>query len=545
MPDLEIDQLVGDGSEPTAEFVRALRLDLAAEYRGEDPASIERHFGRWLVAAAALVAVVAGAAWVGGGGAPREVVHPGTSAPTAAPTTAPTSPYLRVSTIVFDQPTVAWISNDGRSALSQDGGTWFLGSYDSVGLVSRFPVDHVETRPFHTVLPSGSPLRSAVIDDFSYEMVAGVWTRRGCFSCTIDRITPPTVQNGGFDPEWLVSYNGLQWRLTPPEGWDGQAPDLFEVAAGANTQVALVAHTRGGDSWSGLLSTDPHARVRTIPGRWMPVGVEADGLLARREDPARLDYSVDLIDWAPVVVDPSVPGVDRLDTGTDATPAAGGEVVAHWTGADLASKGVYLDETRSGVLPDGTLVSLSSDNASLILVGPDGAVRSTVPVPKEIAASGARLAIRDGSIAAFVTPTGETRMSLLPESLGQPEPSPSTVTVVPDGCTFAVARGGQRWVVPCGTVSEVRDAVGLADGSVLAITLSTLPGPTADTLDDVVEVAAVRLDASGAQHRVVLGRHAIDGAEGWATFQATATGGDVVFHYGDDTLVLYRYSFTS
>jgi hypothetical protein len=82
--------------------------------------------------------------------------------------------------------------------------------------------------------------------------------------------------------------------------------------------------------------------------------------------------------------------------------------------------------------------------------------------------------------------------------------------------------------------------MGLDNGSVVALTRDTVSSGGAD---QVIELAAIRLNVDGSQQRVVLGRHAADGAEGWVTVQVTETGAFVLFHYPDDEVVLYRYLF--
>ena len=77
----------------------------------------------------------------------------------------------------------------------------------------------------------------------------------------------------------------------------------------------------------------------------------------------------------------------------------------------------------------------------------------------------------------------------------------------------------------------------------IALTQDAVANDPVTELDDAVELAAIRLDPDGAQQRVVLGRHAVDGAEGWVVVQPTETGAFVVFHYSDDAVVLYRYLF--
>lgn len=56
-------------------------------------------------------------------------------------------------------------------------------------------------------------------------------------------------------------------------------------------------------------------------------------------------------------------------------------------------------------------------------------------------------------------------------------------------------------------------------------------------------MTAAGLSPDGAIRSVVLGHHAVDGSEGWIRYQPTPTGGLVLFHYPDDTVALYRYTF--
>jgi hypothetical protein len=111
-------------------------------------------------------------------------------------------------------------------------------------------------------------------------------------------------------------------------------------------------------------------------------------------------------------------------------------------------------------------------------------------------------------------------------------------------CTYDVEFSGQRWIVPqrdCTTA--LLDPVALDNGSVIALTQDVVANDSVTELDDAVELAAIRLNLDGTQQRVVLGRHAWDGAEGWVAVQPTETGAFVVFHYADGAVVLYRYLF--
>jgi len=58
-----------------------------------------------------------------------------------------------------------------------------------------------------------------------------------------------------------------------------------------------------------------------------------------------------------------------------------------------------------------------------------------------------------------------------------------------------------------------------------------------------IEVSAINLGVDESIRKVVLGGHAVDGAEGWIKYQPTTTGGVVLYHDADDVVVLYSYTY--
>jgi hypothetical protein len=306
MPDLEIDRLLGDALEPTDEFVGSLRAHLADEWRGVLPSQATSsprpawRARRWTIAAAAVACLVGGSIYV----AARDSRSP-TGVVDGTPTSEPDFEFARVATIVFDEPTDAWVSSGGTSALYQRDGQWFVGEYDAVGRISETPVDNVDDTKDHVVdelrvRRDGSWIREGlVIDGDEYRLEDGGWKRWGCYWCRVDMPPPPSAV---VDPElmvWTVEYNGDSWTVPVPVGWDGLDPVLSAVSIEDHTSyaVSVVVGTRAGSTLVARAQRDGSVATHLINGTWTSVGSREDGLLARRADPRRLDYSVDLLPW--------------------------------------------------------------------------------------------------------------------------------------------------------------------------------------------------------------------------------------------------------
>ena len=151
-----------------------------------------------------------------------------------------------------------------------------------------------------------------------------------------------------------------------------------------------------------------------------------------------------------------------------------------------------------------------------------------------------QMLVHPGDLAEFIADDGATTwISLAPGRRGETVEAPRRPAVEGAGCSWVVYFEGERsWKVSedrCNTRFD--DAIEQADGSVLLTTVSTVGD------DDSVEVSAVSLEADGSIRKVVLGGHATDGAEGWIKYQSTRDGGVVLYHYGDDVVVLYSYRF--
>jgi hypothetical protein len=150
------------------------------------------------------------------------------------------------------------------------------------------------------------------------------------------------------------------------------------------------------------------------------------------------------------------------------------------------------------------------------------------------------LLVHPGDIAELVAANAaHSWISLSAEHRGEiVAPLPSAM-VEGVGCFWVIGiENGQSWTIDereCNMVVE--QPFIQPDGSVLLTGSATVPDNSS------VEVSATRLNPDGTISTVVLGRHAVDGAEGWLKYQPTLTGGVVLFHYSDDTVVLYRYTF--
>ena len=119
MPDPEIERAAGDGLRPDAEFVDGLREQLVGEWRGG--ATGRRPPWRlWLVAAAAVVAVVGAVAWVGTRDDRDVTVTPDSTAPVTtepAPSTTAGSPTEGVPSTALGQ---LWVVTT-RAGLTVEG----------------------------------------------------------------------------------------------------------------------------------------------------------------------------------------------------------------------------------------------------------------------------------------------------------------------------------------------------------------------------------------------------------------------------------------
>jgi len=105
MPDPEIERAAGVGLRPDAEFVDGLREQLVGEWRG-GATGRRRPWRLWLVAAAAVVAVVSAVAWVGTRDDRDVTVTPDSTAPVTtepAPSTTAGSPTAGVPSTALGQ----------------------------------------------------------------------------------------------------------------------------------------------------------------------------------------------------------------------------------------------------------------------------------------------------------------------------------------------------------------------------------------------------------------------------------------------------------
>ncbi len=233
----------------------------------------------------------------------------------------------------------------------------------------------------------------------------------------------------------------------------------------------------------------------------------------------------------------SRPPIIPHNVGDMATPAAGGTIVGEWTGIQLQALGFLTDEVRMGVLADFTLAALTNDGSQILIVGLDGKVVERV----RLAGSYNQMLVHAGDLAELFLESGETTwISLRAGERGTVVEPPQRPTVEGAGCFWAVyfEVQPQRWEFAEDRCNmAVHDPIAQPDGSVLLTTASPLDDNVA------VEVSSWQLGDDGTIRRVLLGRHAIDGAEGWIKYQPTPTGGVVLYHYGDDAIVLYSYTY--
>jgi len=291
--------------------------------------------------------------------------------------------------------------------------------------------------------------------------------------------------------------------------------------------------------WGGTLSVVAHLGAVCVDGV-VPAGrfsIRLDGFVVRfvtaggHELTATPDPSGQTVPPIPTVIPTAAP--DRV--GNAATPAAGGEIIGEWTADQLGSVGLSTDQLAIGVLSDGQLAGLTADGGEIEIVDAAGRVTEFVPLTN----TAQQMLVHPGDLAEMITAGGARFwVSLAPGNRGQVVDPPEQATVEGTGCPVIALADGSQWTLPetdCNMV--VHQRLLQADGSVLL----TGSSPLAD--HESVQLTATRLDPDGSIHTVVLGGHAVDGAEGWITYQPTSTGGVVLFHYSDDTVVLYRYTF--
>ncbi len=290
MPDIDIERLA-TSMEPSEIFVRDLRGALGEHWRGETAVttSPRRLLRRWL-AAAGVVAVVVGVV---------AAVRRDDGVPSISPTTTPTTALLdgweRVATIHFDEATEASIGIDGTLALTKRGEQWWLGTYTAEGLIIERPIDDVE-------LPPGVIYRSrgdVVIGTRAYTVVSNRWKH------TADAMPAsgpdPTIERIG--SQWVIRTDLTTWSIDVPADSDGSEPTLVPGFRGAG--YGLLISTTGGSSIVGALPPLKAAATERIEGDWTAVAASDGGLLVRRVDETKRDYSVDRVPWPTNALDPA------------------------------------------------------------------------------------------------------------------------------------------------------------------------------------------------------------------------------------------------
>jgi hypothetical protein len=501
MPDDRVQQMAGDELEPSTEFLVSMRHRLVAEWRGEvqfapeQPAAPRSSRVWWLAAAAAVLVVMLAVAWLGSAAPSRRVQHPAATSTPLSPTTVPSTAlgHVWVVTAVGDVP---WKSPNLPSFAFDEAG--LLAGSGFGGLSVAGPYTFTSEFDVRTDRITAERFDRTDLDGFD-EIRRYRFGNAGSFTLDVDGTM--RVDGGGCEVAVTGTYafdaDRLQFDVDVPE-CAVPDPDFRAWLQQMNTTGARFSF---------------HAGV--APGLW----TEIDGAVTR-------------LSFAPPALVPHA-------LGDDATPDAAGLRVAEWGGAELTALGVVLDEANLGVRIDGALVALAADGAQLQVVSDRGLVVGAVALDPGYS----RLTVGPGDVAALVGVSGESRVSVRQSTIGQPAPPSVLVGVqgpTPE-CSFDVQLGTRHWTVAqhdC--ASALLAPVGLDNGSVVALTRDTV---SSGGSDPVIELAAIRLNVDGSQQRVVLGRHAVDGAEGWVTVQVTETGAFVLFHYPDDEVVLYRYLF--
>lgn len=303
MPDTEIEELIGPGLEPSADFVASLRRRTVAEWHGvaTTPQAAPRR--RWVTAAAAaaVVALIASVVVFVSRDSSRTMAPAETMLST---TTRPGDP-LRLATIVFDEPTTAWVASNGTSALYERDGRWFLGDFDGDGLIAELPVDSVDPAADHQVerivlAPPEVDISAnlVVIDGDLYQLAGGEWRRGACYLCTAYVAPPPTANSA--EGAWTVKYVDLEWSVAQPAGWDGLEPWLATESVGSGPVVMVARTATSTLVWK--LTPDGAVVVTELTELWKPVGVSPGGLLAFRDDPSLQNYTVFSLPWSPTPV---------------------------------------------------------------------------------------------------------------------------------------------------------------------------------------------------------------------------------------------------
>ncbi len=290
MPDIDIERLA-TSMEPSEVFVRHLRGALAEQWRTEIAVttSPRRSLRRWL-AAAAVVAVAVGVV----AAVRRDDGVPSIS-PTTTPSTALPDGWERVATIRFDEATEASIGIDGTLALTKRGEQWWLGTYAADGVTVERPIDEVESPPGTIYRSQGE----VVVGNRAYTVVGDRWEH------TADAMpaTGPDASIERVGTQWVISTDLTTWTVDVPTDSDGTEPVLVPGFHGAGYGVLISTTT--GSTVIGALPPLKAAATARVEGEWTAVGASGRGLLVRRVDETKRDYSVVRAPWPTNVLAPA------------------------------------------------------------------------------------------------------------------------------------------------------------------------------------------------------------------------------------------------
>jgi hypothetical protein len=430
-------------------------------------------------------------------------------------------------------PTGRWVVTDGPATMPPVFQAWL--EFDGPSSITGF--DGCNT---FTNRPTGYTVTQGDCEFTGLDMSGDI----------IDRlltVTPKTMQVGRFTAQLLpngpADSNAVigRWQVAGLDAVVTFSPDQRIHVAGCDLDV-------------GHWELDPATPAMRVTANGPMLECVPPPLAAALSDPG-LSLAVDAeVAW----LSTSTTSMLRLDRfvltdaplGSNATPAEGGVELGRWTADQIAALGAEsVGEGTAVGLSDGTLAVLTSDHLAILLVAADGTVAKRIDLPS---LAGYIFAAGGDIIGVSPAETGNaaaarTRfLSMVGAGRGQEVPDPAMGLSLSGGsCADGVDRGAVHWSLETSTAChEGTEPVmtGMADGSVLLHRLGYLPSED-DPAETTVERSAVRLDPDGSRRQVVLGRHAFDGSEGWASSQATATGGVTLFRFSTGNIVLHRFTY--
>lgn len=186
---------------------------------------------------------------------------------------------ITVAQVVLPAAADAWVADDGKWVLLNDGGGFRLAKFGPGGEVESHPVDSVPALDDHRVYVLGT---TVVIDESEYALTDGTWVKGDCYWCSHEAPAQVAVADMN-DGTWQVTVGEQVSTVDQPSDWDGHQPTAGFTSDGA---VIVVAGLKSGDT----------AVIENLTciakGAWAFVAADADVVLLHKVDADRLDYSV-------------------------------------------------------------------------------------------------------------------------------------------------------------------------------------------------------------------------------------------------------------